>query len=217
MSVHVFDLDHTLLSANSSYRFGAYLYQKGFFSSSLLLKCLRDYACHCYLGMSMQTLHDKIFTYLFKGCLLEEIRCLVHLFLNQSLSSLIYKPAMERLEEAQRRKEKVFILSSSPDFLVQAIAHHLGVSDWKGTTYQVDSEGYFFAVSSVLTGEKKREDIENWADQENFSLCDIIAYSDSYLDLPLLNQVGKAVGVRPDRRLRNICLKKGWEILGEAP
>lgn len=211
--LHVFDLDHTLLTANSSYHFGAYLYRQHFFGFPVLVKCLREYAFHRYLGTSFQTLHDKIFAYLFKGRAIEEIIFHLNDFLSQSLSSFIYKPAMDRLEEAQRRKEEVFILSSSPDFLVQGIAKRLGVLNWGGTTYQVNPQGYLSAVTFVMEGERKAEGIQKWANQKNLSLDDVIAYSDSYLDLPLLKMVGKPVGVRPDRRLRQICLKEGWEIL----
>lgn len=213
MPVHVFDLDHTLLTANSSYRFGAYLYQQRFFPFSVLMRCLKEYACHRYLGTSMQRLHDRIFACLFKGRSLAEISNHLDLFLTQFLPRLIYRPAMEHLEKALQRQEKVFILSSSPDFLVQAIAKAWGVSNWGGTTYQVDSGGYLSAVTHIMVGEKKMERIQQWMQQENLSPPDVVAYSDSYLDLPLLKIVGKPVGVRPDRRLKRVCLTMGWEMI----
>jgi HAD superfamily hydrolase (TIGR01490 family) len=209
----VFDLDHTLLIANSSFRFGCYLYRKNFFSFWNLLLALADYARHKWCGMSVQDLHAKSFRRLFKGQPLEAIHQHVDNFLTAELSLLLYPPVVQRLREAQRRGDRVVILSSSPDFLVREISRRLDVQQWKATRYQTDEKGKLVGISHVLKGEDKALYIKALADQLHFSYSSITVYSDSYLDLPVLKIAGQAIGVGPDRRLKDICLQNGWEIL----
>jgi phosphoserine phosphatase len=44
---------------------------------------------------------------------------------------------------------------------------------------------------------------------------EMTAYTDSYLDLPLLKAVGHVIAVNPDNALRRLSKKQGWEILDE--
>jgi phosphoserine phosphatase len=64
-----------------------------------------------------------------------------------------------------------------------------------------------------MEGQNKADYLKGLIQQLNMDRTAITVYSDSYLDLPLLNMAGRAIGVGPDHRLKRICLQKGWEIL----
>lgn len=213
MRLIVFDLDHTLLTANSSFRFGSFLYRQNFFSFWTLLGCLTDYARHKWWGMSIADLHAHTFSRLFKGRFLADIQFYVVQFLTKYLTSLLYTPVLNRLKIAQAKGDYVLILSSSPDFLVKEIADSLQVPHWKATIYQSDGEGKLIAISQVMEGQNKANYVKELANQMHFDLSFITAYSDSYLDLPILKMAGEAVGVRPDYTLKRVCVQNGWEIL----
>lgn len=212
MRLVVFDLDHTLLTANSSFRFGLYLYRQKYFSFWKLLSCLSDYVRHKWLGMSIQTLHVRSFLRLFKGRMAAEIGLLVTKFLKEHLPSLLSAPVLRRLHEAQSRGDYLLILSSSPDFLVGEIAKFLQVDHWKGTAYQM-GRGKFVALSQIIEGETKAQYLKELLHHLALPLSQLTVYSDSYLDLPILKMAGEAIGVRPDFQLRKICLQNSWEIL----
>lgn len=209
----VFDLDHTLLTANSSFRFGVYLYRQKKIPFWTLLACLNDYIRHKWGRVSIQTIHAKSFKRLFKGKALASIHQDVDKFLTETLASLLYLPVVQRLKSAQASGEKVIILSSSPDFLVREIARRLQVQEWQATTYQIDKMGNFVSISHVMEGLDKAVYIKQRADQLSIPLSSLTVYSDSYLDLPILNIAGRAIGVVPDSHLKRICLQNGWEIL----
>lgn len=213
MRLNIFDLDHTLLTVNSSFHFGLYLYRQRVSSLRILLLCLSDYMRHKWLGMSIQTLHAKSFERLFKGQNFLEIRRHVDQFLIDHLSSMLYQPVMQRLKAAQAQGDEVVILSSSPDFLVGEIARHLQVPHWKSTVYQVDEEGKFSQISQIMEGEDKARYVQTLADQMQIHVSAIAVYSDSYLDLPVLKIAGQAIGVGPDSHLKRVCLQNDWEIL----
>lgn len=213
MGLIVFDLDHTLLTVNSSFRFGFYLYRQHFFSFWTLLQSLIDYMKHKWWGMSVQILHIKSFERLFKGHSLSEIHHHVDQFLTNELASLFYAPVMQRLKAAQERGDHVIILSSSPDFLVGEIAKRLQVQNWQATIYQTDDQGKLSTISHVMDGQDKALYVKQLADQMKLPLSEMTVYSDSYLDLPILKIAGRAIGVVPDYRLKRVCLQNGWEIL----
>lgn len=211
----VFDLDHTLLSVNSSFRFGLFLYRQNFFSFWTLLACLSDYARHKWLGMPLKTLHANSFYRLFVGRSRSQVLAYVNQFLNENLSLLLFAPVVNRLKEAQVQGRRILILSSSPDFLVEEIARRLTVEKWKATVYQIDSQGNFSTLYGVMDGDDKALYVNTLARSLSIPLSGITAYSDSSLDLPLLKIVGRAIGVVPDSNLRRHCLRMGWEIIEE--
>lgn len=173
------------------------------------------YSRHRWLGMSIHDLHHQIFDSLFKGRTLSLIELYAAQFVRESLKGMIYLPAIKRLKEAQSRGDYVLILSSSPDFLVREIAHALGVNHWKATKYEANNEGErkLMAISHVMEGLDKADVLINLSRDLELPHSAITVYSDSYLDLPILKMAGRAIAVKPDSRLKTICLQNGWEIL----
>lgn len=165
------------------------------------------------MHMSITSLHEKSYTQLFHGKRLIEISQYVEIFLDRSLKKLFYPPVLQRLTAAQEQGDCVHILSSSPDFLVKAIASRLQVSGWGASIYRTDQYGQFSAVSQIMGGEEKALYAMNVAKKINLPPSSITVYSDSQLDLPLLTLAGKAVGVKPDSYLQKVCEREGWEIL----
>lgn len=209
----VFDLDHTLIQANSSFKFGSYLYKNGFFSFFSLLQSVFHYSRYKFLGLPIEQLHFRIFDSLFKGRSREQVEAYAFHFIKQSLPALLYSPAVERLRNAQSRGDTLLILSSSPHFLVGLVANGLGVENWEATSYQSDEKGNLARVGCVLEGEQKAERLRIWAKKVGASRAEITVYSDSHWDLPLLFEAGQAVAVKPDRKLRKVCRKESWEII----
>lgn len=213
MQVSIFDLDHTLLRVNSSFAFGLYLYRQKFMSLSTLMRCLMNYMRHKYGDLSIRSLHQKIFSILFNNKSSTEIQLHVEKFLKLNFNDIGNDPAIKRLEEARQRGDYLVILSASPNFLVKPIAQLFYVNEWEATNYSENSNSDLSSISSICEGEDKASYIKLLADRLDISLSYFTMYSDSYLDLPAMNIVGKAIGVSPDRKLRKICKRNGWEIL----
>ncbi len=213
MQLNVFDLDHTLLSVNSSYQFGKYLYRQGYYSFASLTYCLSCYALHKAGCLTVPQLHRTIFHSIFHGREMPELARAADSFLEEHLPQMLYAPVLERLQEAQKQGQPVVILSSAPDFLVKPIASRLQVKLWEATRYAVNGENRLYGIISVLQGKDKAYSALRIAMEMNMPREAIVVYSDSYLDLPLLEVAGRAVGVNPDRKLRALCQRKGWNIL----
>jgi HAD superfamily hydrolase (TIGR01490 family) len=216
MNITIFDLDHTLLKRNSSYFFGFYLYHQRFISSIKLIAALADYVRHKYFGLSIHKLHEKSFDRLFKGRSLPLIEQHVKTFLDQQLNQLISPIVLDRLKKAQRSGDTILILSSSPDFLVSAIAERFSIDQWHATRYLTDEKKQFTSIGNILDGEGKIQIVHELIKKHEWHVDKITVFSDSHLDLPILEMAHHSVGVNPDPILRKICLAKGWEILETA-
>lgn len=212
--VSVFDLDHTLLTANCSYRFGIYLYRNSFFSLPLMLRMLFNYSLFQMGILSIQRLHQSIFDILFYKREFDAIQKFLDPFLNQEFSKIQYKPAVEKLEKAKREHgHYTVILSSSPDFLVKAFAERFGVDAYKGSHYELDSQKRFLKTSTILEGYEKARYISKLIKHFSLSKEDISAYSDSFLDLPFLLAAGWPIAVNPNKKLKEFAIKNSWPII----
>lgn len=171
------------------------------------------YLRHVFLGLSLSHLHRAVFESTLKGRSLVFLERHVEPFLKQYLPSSLNHKVFARLKAAQSAGEKTLILSNSPAFLVSKFARYFGVDAWRSTEYALDSRGCLSGIRTLLNGEEKASSALKLAESWGILLKDVVAYSDSHWDLPLLQIVGRAVAVNPDRKLSRVALVRGWEIL----
>jgi HAD superfamily hydrolase (TIGR01490 family) len=207
----VFDLDHTLIRKNISFAFGSHLWKAGQLRFHSALYCTGCYFRYKVLRPCMQTLHGKVLGSFLKRLPFVGLQDHVERFLDKRLEGLLYLPAMKRLREAQERGDHVMLLSGSPDFLVGPTARRLGVKEWEATRYSVDKNDRLTTIEAFMEGGAKAK--LALARAEALQVQKIHAFSDSAVDLPLLEVAGRAIGVRPERKLRIICQERGWEII----
>ena len=183
---------------------------RGVLPRSTLFSVLPIFVRYRLRKLSLKKLHALVFRAILKGkskaLFLKGIEAFLDPFLKESLNPAVFS----RFLEAKRKGSYTFLLSSSPDFLVEAIALRFGFDQWQGTEYAVDKEGFFCHISSLIEGTAKLK----IAIEAAASFTTTVAYSDSEDDLPLLNWAKKAVVVKPDPKLKKQALLNAWEIIG---
>jgi HAD superfamily hydrolase (TIGR01490 family) len=209
----VFDLDHTLIRANSSFHFGMHLFRNKLLPTTRMIRLISLYSLHKMGLVGMRYLHQATFNHFFRGLSATLIDEHAKVFLDENFSKMIYQPAYQELLKAQNDGHHTAILSSSPDFIVEKIAAILKVGSWDSTKYVKDGLNCFRSISNIMEGEQKAQALQNILAKLQIKKEAVTAYTDSYLDLPLLQAVGNPVGVNPDRKLRTFCKKNGWLIL----
>lgn len=68
-------------------------------------------------------------------------------------------------------------------------------------------------VKPLIAEREKVEAMARLCRARGVDLAQCRAYSDSFSDLPMLESVGHAVAVNPDRRLKRVAHARGWPIL----
>lgn len=209
----VFDLDKTIVSDNCSLEFCRYLVAKKVLPYSSLLYSFFYYAQHILFKTSLTDLHNKVFKHHLRGKSLELIEANVGPFLEGYLHSKFYLPVLSQLRLAQHLGYYTLILSNSPSFLVEKVAKFLGVNEWRATEYAVDEQLNLSHIASIMQGEDKALCVKEVAGKLDLGKEKITAFSDSFLDLPLLLTAGTPVAVNPDSELLKFSQKMQWAIL----
>lgn len=123
-------------------------------------------------------------------------------------------PGTRELAEAHLAAgHQVWLVSATPVQIAQILARRFGFTGALGTVAEV-KDGRFTGrlVGDILHGSGKRYAVAALASVEQLDLSRCTAYSDSINDMPMLSMVGTPVAVNPDRPLRRIAERRGWEL-----
>lgn len=121
---------------------------------------------------------------------------------------------LERLQQHLAAGDKVVLLTGAPDFLAAPLAQHLGLTACCATVCHRRDDRFTAQppVRHPLKWDKRRL-AEALCARAGCTLRDCTAYADARHDLPLLEAVGRAVAVTPDRDLTRAAMRHNWEIL----
>ncbi len=209
----IFDLDYTLLSVNSSYFYLKKMYSKGDLSLCSLLWAASIKFFVTLIPVRLERLHQLVFDRILKGFSMERLESYADHFIREMISKFLYLPAYQKLTAARDRGDYIMLLSSSPDFIVKRIAACFGIELWEGTVYGLDDRLRLSHIVHIVAGKSKRSSLLKIGKERNIPRERIVAYSDSYDDMPLLMEAGEAVAVNPDRKLKRVARRVGWKII----
>ncbi|MBV9663688.1 MAG: HAD-IB family hydrolase [Actinobacteria bacterium] len=195
--------------------FGRSFYDEGLISRRLVLRGLWGQLVYMHLGASEQKLarmRESVLA-LTKGWDQSRVRAIVREALEQVVEPIIYAEALELIQQHQAEGRPVYIVSASPEEIVEPLAEYLGVDGAIATQAEVDDEGrYTGGMHRYAYGPLKAEAMEALAVAEGIDLAESYAYSDSFTDAPMLEVVGHPVAVNPDRPLLKLAREREWEV-----
>jgi HAD superfamily hydrolase (TIGR01490 family) len=211
-----FDLDKTVIAKASIAAFGGPFYRGGLINRRLIIRALVSQLIYLHLGASEQKLarvRESMLT-LTKGWDQTLIRQIVREALEETVEPIIYAEALDLIEEHRAAGRRVYLVSASPEEIVQPLADHLGVDGCIATRAVVDDEGrYAGEMEFYAYGPFKADAMRELAEADGLDLSASYAYSDSYTDLPMLEAVGHPVVVNPDRVLAKVAKEREWDVM----
>jgi phosphatidylinositol alpha 1,6-mannosyltransferase len=125
----------------------------------------------------------------------------------------IFCEAREAIAAHQRAGDLVFLVSSAPEELVSHLVDVLGVDGCAGTRLEVSAGCFTGRIATLCHGPQKRDAVLRLAGQHGVDLNRCVAYGDSLGDLEMLDAVGTAICVNPDRGLRAQASLRGWRTV----
>ena len=210
-----FDLDKTVIARASMVAFGRPLRREGLINRRLMLRALWGQLVYMQLGASEEKLarmRESVLA-LTKGWEQARVQELVRETLTSVVEPIIYKEALELIEEHKRGGRLVVILSASPEEIVGPVGEHLGVDRVIASRAEVDADGRYTGVMAFYSyGPAKAVAMRELAEHLGIDLEASYAYSDSATDLPMLEAVGHPVAVNPDRELARAARQREWEV-----
>ena len=210
--VAFFDLDKTLIRTNSGVTMIREALREGMLpwgklAGGLYLALLNRF------GLKEQFyVVDELAKWL-KGKSYQSIQALSGTIFSKSLVHAL-RPEMEaEIRLHKDRGAAVVILSSALAPVCSAVASHLRLDGVICSEFEI-KEGLFTGrpVGKICYAAEKLRRMEAYCTAFQYKLPDAYYYADAISDYDALQATGHPVCVHPDRALRKIAKKNGWEI-----
>ena len=213
-NIILFDMDNTLVSADTGDLWGEFLDKKGILKEKekqMRLKFNQDY----HAGKLDVVENFKFETLLINNipkAWREEWRTE---FFHSLVKPNISKTGLRLIEEYKNHPDNIVILiTATLSFIASPVADYSKVHDLIATEAEIHNDIYTGAISGISSlGQGKVERFKLWLREKNITPVYTVLYSDSINDLPLLSLVNKPIVTDPDKHLAAVALEKNWECI----
>jgi len=210
-----FDLDKTIIAKSSTLAFSKSFQAGGLISRRAVLRSA--YSQFVYLvGGADHDQMEKMRAFMSELCTgwdVETVKEIVADTLHNIVDPLVYDEAVSLIEEHHLAGRDVIIVSTSGSEVVGPIGEMLGADRVVATRMEVVDGRYTGHIEYYAYAEEKARAIQELAAKVGYDLQNSYAYSDSITDLAMLEAVGHAHAVNPDKELRKVAVSKGWPVL----
>lgn len=126
---------------------------------------------------------------------------------------LISERARAVVAERQARGDLCAVLTSSTAYAARPVADALGIEHILGSRLVTEDGRFTGSIEEPFVfGDAKVTVAGRWARAHDVDLARSAFFSDSITDLPMLAAVGEPVVVNPDPRLRWTAWRRGWPV-----
>lgn len=214
MPIAFFDLDRTILEKNSGTLWVRSELRDGFISWGQALHA-STWIVRYHLGYAAdmaEPLRGAI--RLLAGTREEDLAERTRRFYEREVRHLVRPGALEVLQQHRDAGHRLVLLTSASVYLSRCVAPDLGIADVLAMRFAVEG-GVFTgeAVEPLCYGAGKAALARELAGTLGEDLADCAFYSDSAVDLPMLEAVGAPVAVNPDQKLARTARKRGWKVV----
>ncbi|EEX32259.1 MULTISPECIES: HAD family hydrolase [Vibrio] len=212
--LYVFDLDETLIKADSAMIWNEFLVEKGIVDdASFLTEDQRLMALYSQGKLDMDD-YLKFAMAPIAHLSLGEVEKLVNECVDKGIAPKQFQQSIPLLEQLNKQGVDTLIISATVSFIVEAVARHLGVEQSMGIELVTEDDRYTAKVSGVPSyREGKVTRLEQWLSARDETYSEIHFYTDSINDLPLCERADYAYLVNPCPRLKAIADRPNWTIL----
>ena len=213
----IFDLELTLINGDSSTFWCHWLCDNGYVNDvpkfkereAELMVHYREKRLNVadYITLALSPIIDRPIT---------EIDQLLELYIEEKITPIIIPTMLKRLQDRQKERETI-IISSSPYFLVEAIAKKcFNVADSFGVTVRKKGDFYTTEVIGISPYQGGKLTIfQEFINSTDSFFEDTYFYTDSINDIALLEAVEFPMIINPDKELLAITQKNGWTIIND--
>ena len=217
-TVAFFDLDHTLLPADSDHGWGAFLVANGYVDADYYQRRNDEFYGHYqagtldiaeYCAFSFKVLADNDMATLQRW----------HAqFMAQIIQPVIRAEALALVQKHKDAGHIPVLISATNEFVITPIGVALGFEHIIGTTPECVNGRYTGGMTGTPSfREGKITRVQAWLSEQGHADLDDLTgcffYSDSINDLPLLENVAFPVATNPDQTLQALALARQWPVL----
>ncbi|MCH5490570.1 HAD family hydrolase [Pseudomonas syringae] len=214
MRLALFDLDNTLLGGDSDHAWGDYLCRRGILDAATY-KTRNDEFYQDYLAGTLNMTDYLNFTLEILGNTdMAQLEQWHREFMRDCIEPMMLPKALELIAKHREAGDKLVVITATNRFVTAPIVARLGIDTLLATECEMADGRYTGRTTGVpCFREGKVTRLNQWLQDNAFSLEDSYFYSDSMNDLPLLERVANPVAVDPDDKLRAEAERRGWPVI----
>ncbi len=208
-----FDIDHTLIAADSGALIVRYLVRRRLMRWTELLGPAYYTILYRLNLLDINAVFRRYQQHL-RGQSHDEMRQLCAEWYASMVRPRIYAQMADRVRQHQAAGHVTALLSSATTYVAEPLAVELAVEHLLvNRLIVVDGRLTGEAILPLCWGQGKRHWVERFATEHDIDFAQSYFYSDSIADLPVLSLVGHPRPVNPDRLLRRHAARHGWPIV----
>ncbi|MCG7585690.1 HAD family phosphatase [Photobacterium sp. OFAV2-7] len=209
----VFDLDETLIAADSASLWSKFIAEKGLASDTHLAEERELMSTYANGTMDMNRYMQATLKPII-GMDSKTLTQLVAEFIERKIKPAFYDDAISRIQWHKQRGDIVLVISATGEHLVKPIAKLLGADD----AIAINLEQINGIITGRTTGtlsyqQGKVTRMKAWIDDHDIQFKGSYGYSDSINDLPMLDAVDRPFAVNPDPALALHAQMQDWTIM----
>lgn len=210
-----FDLDKTIIATSSAAAFSRPFLATGLMNRGAVLRSAYAHFLYMIAGADEDQTERmrEYLSQLVAGWDVAQVSAVVADTLHEYIDPYVYSEAMQLIAEHHAAGRDVVVVSASGSELVEPIAAALGADHAISTRMEIVDGRYTGHINFYCYGENKAVAMRELAEREGYDLSRSFAYSDSITDAPMLQAVGFAYAINPDRVLRRLAEQEGWNVL----
>jgi len=211
VKIAVFDVDHTITRVSTGRRLIEYGWKSGLFSIWTLVTLPYHYLRYRSGILQIDRVAARISG--LAGRTRTELTEVAERCYREAVRDDVMPDAERTIRDHQAKGDRVVLATSSLDLIIGPLAAGLAVDHVIATALEFKggvATGRFHGPPCF--GEEKRRKVEDLVTDLGHTMEDVVFYSDSSLDLPLLEVSGEAIAVNPDPGLRRAASRAGWKI-----
>ena len=214
MTLALFDLDNTLLSDDSDYRWGQFLVDRQLIDSEEHSKknkaFYQQYAdgvldIHEFCAFSFEFLSSKS---------MSELAILHEDFMQTQIQQVMSNKSKALIAQHKAMGHTLMVITATNSFVTRPIVTAFGIDNLIATEPKIENGRYTTKIDGTPSfKEGKVTRLNAWLAENDETLEDSYFYSDSHNDLPLLEIVTNPIAVDPDPKLEAVAKAQSWDII----
>ena len=214
MPLTIFDLDETLIAADSDHEWGQFVIDKGLVDAQKHKKKNDDFYDQYKAGQLDIDEYLQFSCSILTQYSIEDLHRFRSEFVAQRILPIILDKAQDLVKKHRELGDTLLVITSTIEFVTRPIVDEFGIDILIAPDPEIVSNRYtgrIVGVPSFAAGKVTR--LEQWLANRQDSLEGSSFYSDSHNDLPLLRLVDNPVAVDPDPILREKAEENQWPII----
>ena len=208
----IFDLDNTIIDGDSDQNWGEFLFEEGIVGQSYQEESETFYGNYYdgnldiddFLNFCAQPLKDNS---------MDRLLELRDKFIEVKIKPIVLTKAKELIIDELKNNE-VVIATATNSFVTRPISELFSVENLIATEFEIKQNAFTGKVIDVpCFREGKLLKVKKWAESHHYDLRRATFFSDSLNDLPLLDEVGKAIIVDGDNKIQSVAKTNNWECI----